>query len=154
MKAISIQQPYAHLVAIGEKRVENRVRWKYSYFGPILIHASKGRDYLLEEDLSTFPSMAFGSIVGAVELIAVRSSLQLLMAGTKSAIYHGRRFVLDWVIDHKHTEGPMCLIFHDNAVMFPRPIPFRGQLGVFNVPDNLPGLAEQLAAFHPIGGVT
>lgn len=40
MKAISIRQPWAWLIAAGFKDVENRP-WKRNYRGPILIHASK-----------------------------------------------------------------------------------------------------------------
>jgi hypothetical protein len=41
MKALSLTQPWASLVAIGAKRVETR-SWTTSYRGPVAIHASKG----------------------------------------------------------------------------------------------------------------
>ena len=41
MKALSLTQPWATLVAIGAKHVETR-SWSVSYRGPIAIHASKG----------------------------------------------------------------------------------------------------------------
>jgi hypothetical protein len=40
MKAISILQPWATLIAIGAKKIEAR-SWSTSYRGPIAIHASK-----------------------------------------------------------------------------------------------------------------
>lgn len=40
MKAITIQQPYATLIAIGAKKFETR-GWKTSYRGPVAIHAGK-----------------------------------------------------------------------------------------------------------------
>ena len=40
MKALSLTQPWASLVAVGAKRVETR-NWTTSYRGPIAIHASK-----------------------------------------------------------------------------------------------------------------
>jgi hypothetical protein len=40
MKAITLTQPWATLVAIGAKRVETR-SWYTSYRGPLAIHASK-----------------------------------------------------------------------------------------------------------------
>lgn len=43
MKAISIWQPWATLVAIGRKRVETRA-WSTSYRGPIAIHAARRWD--------------------------------------------------------------------------------------------------------------
>ena len=41
MKAITLWQPWAQLVAIGAKRLETR-SWATSYRGPLAIHASKG----------------------------------------------------------------------------------------------------------------
>jgi activating signal cointegrator 1 len=41
MKALSLLQPWASLVAIGAKQIETR-SWSTPYRGPLLIHASKG----------------------------------------------------------------------------------------------------------------
>ena len=43
MKALSIKQPWADLVVLGIKRIENRT-WKSNYRGPLAIHASKTFD--------------------------------------------------------------------------------------------------------------
>jgi len=40
MKALSVRQPWAWLIAHGLKPVENR-EWETHYRGPVLIHASK-----------------------------------------------------------------------------------------------------------------
>ncbi len=40
MKAITIRQPWAHLIATGDKLYETR-SWKTEYRGPIAIHAAK-----------------------------------------------------------------------------------------------------------------
>jgi len=40
MKAFSLKQPWATLVAIGAKQIETR-SWKTDYRGPLAIHASK-----------------------------------------------------------------------------------------------------------------
>jgi len=40
MKAITLWQPWASLIAIGAKRYETR-SWKTSYRGPLAIHAAK-----------------------------------------------------------------------------------------------------------------
>ena len=42
MKAITIKQPFASLIAAGLKEYEFRT-WKTKYRGEILIHAGKGR---------------------------------------------------------------------------------------------------------------
>lgn len=41
MKAITLTQPWASLVAIGAKRIETR-GWRTPYRGPLAIHAAKG----------------------------------------------------------------------------------------------------------------
>jgi hypothetical protein len=40
MKAITLHQPWASLVAVGAKRIETRA-WSTSYRGPLAIHAGK-----------------------------------------------------------------------------------------------------------------
>lgn len=41
MKALTLTQPWATLVALGAKRIETRT-WHTKYTGPIAIHAAKG----------------------------------------------------------------------------------------------------------------
>ena len=41
MKAISLLQPYASLIAVGAKKIETR-SWSTKHRGPLAIHASKG----------------------------------------------------------------------------------------------------------------
>lgn len=43
MKALTIRQPWATLIALGEKKIETR-SWKTIYRGSILIHAGKSID--------------------------------------------------------------------------------------------------------------
>lgn len=83
MKAISIKQPWASLIAHGIKDIENRT-WKcpQKYIGQrVLIHASKGKGdgWVLNEEqglkLQMHPSnlrstfyddLPFGAIIGSV----------------------------------------------------------------------------------------
>lgn len=48
MKALTLTQPWATLVAIGAKRIETRSR-KTNYRGPIAIHAGNGLSGMTEE---------------------------------------------------------------------------------------------------------
>jgi len=50
MKALTISQPYASLIASGEKWVENRT-WATRYRGPLAIHAGRGTQYLSRDEL-------------------------------------------------------------------------------------------------------
>ncbi len=82
MKALSLTQPWAELVVLGEKQYETR-SWSTKVRGRIAIHASKAfpksaKD-LTEEDpyfvtaLGKYPiiRVALGAIVGTVEIVEI-----------------------------------------------------------------------------------
>ena len=89
MKTLSIQQPWASLIAHGIKDVENR-SWKINYRGPILIHASaiperiSLRQILTKEQLREvsqtwtadyFPKRPVSAIIGEAYLVdCIRNS--------------------------------------------------------------------------------
>ena len=54
MKAISLTQPWATLIALGEKKFETR-SWPTRYRGPIAIHASKAFPGWAKEMASEMP---------------------------------------------------------------------------------------------------
>ncbi len=128
MKALSVKQPWAWAIFHG-KDVENRT-WTTNYRGPLLIHASKafdeaGYDWLLEnvlcnthinltiEDLPAKKDFQMGGIVGKVELVKM----------VRSKDYSPWMFgPWGWVL-----EKPEPMKF----------IPYRGQQGLFNVPDHI-----------------
>ncbi len=68
MKALTICQPYAEMIACGEKTIENRT-WPTSYRGPLAIHAGKSRAWLEAEDERERPGMAFGAIVATARVV-------------------------------------------------------------------------------------
>ena len=49
MKALTLIQPWASLILLGEKKIETR-SWKTNYRGPIAIHAGKKIDKSVFED--------------------------------------------------------------------------------------------------------
>lgn len=55
MKALTLTEPWASLVAIGAKRIETR-NWATAYRGPIAIHAAKG---MTEADLAIAQSAVY-----------------------------------------------------------------------------------------------
>lgn len=58
MKTLTLKQPWASLVALGEKRIETR-SWRVSYRGPLAIHSSAR---FAEEDLETALTEPFASV--------------------------------------------------------------------------------------------
>lgn len=131
MKALTICQPYPELILRGLKLVENRTR-PVSYRGHLLIHAGKSREWLNVDpadgmDASGIPlrEMTFGAIVG-------RCKLHDCVLATD--IWAGKRY--SGLINHIHVNGPWCWVLRD-VHRFERPIPYRGALGLFDVPDEV-----------------
>jgi len=115
MKALSIQQPWAWAILEAGKRYENRI-WCTNYRGPLLIHAGKSKSRLKTTSLPGQPAakdLAFQAIVGIVNLVDCVPVAQ--------------------VAGQPHAEGPWCWVLAD-PVKFAQPIPYRGQLNLFEVP--------------------
>jgi len=129
MKALTIRQPYSHLIAIGEKRVENR-----TWYAPqelwgqwIAIHAGKSRDLLTAGDWERHPDMPFGAIE-ALALLETCLSYREIEYGKKLITY------LRWVKRHEHTAGPVCWVF-SQIVRLDHPIPCKGAQRLWTVPN-------------------
>jgi ASCH domain len=79
MRALSIKQPWAGLIAAGIKDIENR-SWRTRYRGGVLIHASTGRsgrslsdiahdyDVAIGDELARLSTLV-GGIIGSVEIV-------------------------------------------------------------------------------------
>ena len=135
MKALSIQQPWAWLITRGHKDIENR-EWYTDYRGFILIHAGKkmdsdglatvtagmGKSSYTEpvplhyreawDDLPLYDEFDFGGIVGY-------ATLQKVVTQSDNPWFTGK---YGFVLTQRH------------HVDF---IPLRGQLGLFDVPQEI-----------------
>jgi len=119
MKALSIRQPWAWLIVDGTKDIENR-EWFTSYRCPVLIHASKkwdqnGFDYAnaMGEFVPNREDHIFGAIIGKVNLV------DCVMSRSSKWFF-----------------GLQGFVFQD-PIEFKTAIPYRGQLGFFDVPIGL-----------------
>ena len=130
MKALTIRQPYAELIMLGEKRVENRSRVILPQ-GPFLIHAGLTSDVDGIEKYQHIDATDYGAIVGRADVVACYSIETI--NGTD--IQLGRRGKHNWLRSHDHVVGPWCFVL-DNVVRFEWPIPYRGMPGVFVVPES------------------
>ena len=124
--ALSVRQPWAGAIILGNKDVENRSR-AFHYRGPLLIHAGVHVDPRAFADPRIKPlgflraTVITGHIVGYVR-------------------------VIDCVRDSKSpwaARDQFHILLRD-AGRFLRPIPYKGQLNRFQVPrhlviDQLPG---------------
>lgn len=139
MKAITVCQPFASLIALPEsderhKRTENRV-WTARYRGPIAIHAGKSREWLEEGESPGYDDegfkiseLPFGAIVCVADLIDWPTAEKI-----RAGMYDNR---FPWLRDHQHVEGPFCMILQ-NVRPLAKPIPWKGAQGLWDVPDEV-----------------
>lgn len=66
MKALTIHQPYAELIASGAKVIENRT-WPTHHRGHLAIHAGKSRDWLAP--MSDPNRFVYGAVVAIARLV-------------------------------------------------------------------------------------
>lgn len=133
MKTVSLWQPWATAIAIGNKHIETR-SWSTKHRGPLAIHAGKR----WEEDQQQFAAvelalgrlpvrLPFGAVVATAILVDVVPTLELMATQRVGPIeriygdYRDGRY--GWILE--------------NIVALPEPIPFRGAQGFFDVPDHL-----------------
>ncbi len=121
MKCLSLRNPWPYAIFHLEKDFENRP-WSSNHRGPLLIHTSKtwdqrGYEFLtgqfMDEWVPSKDHHVFGAIVGRVEVIDCLDDA-----------------------DSRWFYGPFGLELA-NPVEFKKPIPWRGQLGLFDVPANV-----------------
>lgn len=131
MKALTIKQPWASLIAHGLKNIENRT-WKTNYRGRILIHAAatpvkEGWDALNEMQLAKSyahrdklygnnEELPYGAILGSVEIVDCVQNHPSIWA---------EEGVWNWVLA--------------NPVLFDEPIPgVKGKLSLWGYDGELP----------------
>jgi hypothetical protein len=142
MRILSIRNPWALLIVLGLKGVENR-DWKTSYRGPVLIHSGK-------KDASRDPSvMAFCLERGVaidhkpdVEMSYIREAgKSFALAPLNNGGVIGIADLVDCVSQSTDPwfQGKYGLIFK-NARLFPF-TPYKGQLGLCHAD---PALVKQL----------
>lgn len=113
MKALTIKQPWAHLIALGIKDVENRT-WRTHFRGRIYIHASASKpEYFKNLTLVQLHSLP----VEAKENVVKRSYCTSAIIGEVE--------IVDCIKDSKSIwaiEGSWHWVLK-NAVMYEKPIP-------------------------------
>jgi len=122
LKCLSISQPFADLVISGKKSIELR-NWNSNFRGEFLIHAPIKIRTLDCKRLKINKKLVTGAIIGKATLYDVKkyNSLKELMMDRKfhctSKNFHDKKF------------GFML----KNPKPFRIPIPWKGQLGFFEV---------------------
>lgn len=140
MKAITIWQPWATLIAIGAKRFETR-GWATRYRGPIAIHAAKhidGDACLQEPIYSTLREHGYlrgqnmlprGEIVAVANLVDCLNSID---TWTDGYVLEGGRYIYSPEYEFgDFTPGRFAWEMKDIRKL-DTPIPAKGQQGLWN----------------------
>lgn len=135
MKALSIRQPWASLIAEGYKTIELRT-WKTNYRGPLAIHASKqdsSNEVYLALDHYLEPRQAFLDcfIKPRGRIIAMCNLIDIISFGVSRKAYS------------KYEKKHLCPLEYFEFIPYgwvlvgvkplDTPIPCKGQLGLFEV---------------------
>ena len=130
MKSLTISQPYASLIASGEKWVENRT-WHTPHRGYLAIHAGKGQQYMDRQSLieSEYPT---GVVLCRVKLVACieLKEIQHFAKHRLEALAPGTEKFWSEIARHKHAEGPWCWVLQD-VKRYREPISARGRQGLW-----------------------
>jgi hypothetical protein len=155
VKALTICQPYAHLILTGAKRVENRT-WPTRYRGRLYVHAGKSREWLDDpgeyETAADRPPnygipmsrMAFGCVVAVANLVdCVRCEYMTAKPFDDATL---RKY--PWLAEHVHASGPWCWVLESVTPI--GPWPYRGAQGLFNIDDDeLDAIANKALGVKP-----
>ena len=129
MKCLSLKQPFADLLALGEKTTELR-KWNTKFRGKFLIHASKNMDIEACERLDIdIDKLTKGTIIGSAFLYDVKE-YQNQQEFNKDKQKH-------FSIISKYFDGYKYSFLVKDARMFKTSIPYSGKLGFFNVDDSI-----------------
>lgn len=163
MKALTLREPWASAVVFGTKRVENRT-WQppADVLGEfIAIHVAKtygpgerensyhlDLEGLLPSNLASGGELlakppTLGCIIGLAQVVAVIPQLGLDEDAYITEQYDGKPRMVElapWYIS-----GCYGWVL-DNVASFPRPVPVRGMLGCWSVPESV---EDELAAQTP-----
>ena len=142
MKAITLTQPWATLVAIGAKRFETR-SWATGFRGPLAIHAAKGFPRACKELCSEpefvdalasinarFSDLPLGCVVATVTLVGC---FKMGTADAPCTADLTRHFDVSHFPECRFgdfSEGRFAWVF-DNLKKLHEPIPAKGALGLW-----------------------
>lgn len=131
MTALTVCQPYAHLIAVGEKAIENRT-WATNFRGQLAIHAGKSRAWLDDDDERRHGALPFGAIVAVAWMSGCRAPEDLPPLMRRSP----------------HANGPVCWML-SSVVRLPKPITCKGARGLWRVPDDVEARVVAMLGWRP-----
>lgn len=137
MKAITIKQPWATLIALGEKKFETR-SWPTKYRGPLAIHAGKqidkeSCDYppikqaLHKHGIESYKGLPTAVVLAIVDLCDCHKVPNEI---SPDGIRFGKKLEGDEVYFGDYNEGRYAWEL-TNLQVLPKPMPAKGQLSLW-----------------------
>ncbi len=150
MKALTLTQPWATLIAIGAKRIETR-SWGTDYHGQLAIHAAKGLGPVggkrgLQEQCGTPPfdyeilrwrleTKQTDLPLGAIVAVAVLDRVRRIDLKLRAEIL--AQTATPNEIEFGNYESGRYAWFLESVVPLAEPIPCKGALSLWDVPDKV-----------------
>lgn len=154
VKALTVWQPYASLLALEEKEFETR-GWATKYRGPLAIHAAAKKWEPWKDDVFQFEKeytqtikgflqtqiaskeieeriLPYGAVIALAELVDV-------VPAAKAEISDKERYLGDW------SRGRFGWRMKIVANLIHEPVKYKGAQGLWNLPVSVLGAAEQMA---------
>jgi activating signal cointegrator 1 len=154
MKALSIWQPWASLIAMGTKRVETR-SWGTPYRGLVAIHAASRKEGLVKLLIETNLTLdTFGQLPlsGRIPLGAVVAVAELVACVESRGHDDGRFRALEHELGDL-SRGRWAWCFKDVQSVYPG-ISVRGQQGLWNLPLGVEDKVLAMTRAEPIPTTT
>lgn len=152
MKALSLIQPYATLIALGYKRNETR-SFNTKHRGPLMIHASAGKPKWAREVCESDPiikgiltkhGLTFDTLPRGVIVAVTRLLRPCRIVSKRSSPFDAYELTADQLSPTEYacgdyTHGRFAWPLIDVQVL-PEPIPAKGSLGLWDAAKQIPGL--------------
>lgn len=143
LRAVTVCQPWAWLIAEGHKPVENRTcawMFKAALHGELAIHAGKAETHFTDHAMGMVRHAERDKpkhlrMVGAGDFVkgAIVAVVRLVSIETEAA---ARRRYKDDPDALMYVEGPVCLIL-ERVWKVPEPVACRGMQGLWMVPEEV-----------------
>ncbi len=143
MRCFSVCTPWSWYLMFGGKNIENRAKnFPRNFRGRVLIQASKTwnkEDVLLD--------MEYANKIWEINRFLAEGAPDLTLEYLYETRGHalGTIEIIDYITESESPwfDGPVGVVVR-NPIMFAKPVPMRGMLGLFTVDVSAPEFQEQL----------
>lgn len=130
MKALTLTEPWALLMMLGEKNVETR-SWRTDYRGELAIHAAKtmsrfAKDFCQHEQVArVFAKHTWGQTFFLGHILCIRELIEIRPTAHCSDLSRQEKYFGDY------SPGRWAWIFSPNIRIISPPVPVKGALSLW-----------------------